>query len=250
MLEKILQKLDLREPEIKVYKAALFGGSGSISRIARDAELPRQTAYSIIQKLVELGIVRQSEKSGVKEFFADPDDLRLYSEKQKKKFGTLITDIEQEIPNLQEKLVKSRKRLPKVQYFEGTYGMKHVFELILEQYKKGAEKIFRGYGVNTYAETKLGDFVQEFLKKRADIGVKTKLLIGAGEDDFNITDEATRLGRTVRHIDVTPQKAGIYLVGGRVYLFSYTDEVGVMIENEAIVGFLKELFEDDWKKSS
>ena len=92
------------------------------------------------------------------------------------------------------------------------------------------------------------DFVRDFVKKRHNLGVATRLLIGEGEDDFKISKESDKLGRDIKHIDIAPQKAGIYLVGDRVYMFSYEDEVGVMIENKNINNFLKEIFEVEWKR--
>jgi hypothetical protein len=58
-----------------------------------------------------------------------------------------------------------------------------------------------------------------------------------------------KYGRKIKHIDIEPQKSGVYLVGDRVYLFSYEDEVGVMVENKNIANFLKEIFEVEWRQS-
>lgn len=250
MLDKILEELNLKDSEIKVYKTVLFAGNGTASRIARDVGLPRQTVYSILARLLEEGLIRQSDSFGTKEFFASPEDLLSYSENQKKKFSLLAQDIEKQIPEMQKELQKNKKKLPKVEYYEGVYGMKRVFENILDQYKKGEEKIFRGYGINYFAESKMEDFIRDLIKKRGEMGVQTKLLIGKGENDFNITNEKTAYGREIKNIDIEPQKSGIYLVGDRVYLFSYEDEVGVMIENKNIVKFLKDIFETSWKTAS
>jgi sugar-specific transcriptional regulator TrmB len=249
MLEKILQKLNLKDSEIKVYKTVLFGANGSASRISLDLNLPRQTVYSILQRLLDEGLIRQSDKHGTKEFFATPEDLLSYSENQKKKFDTLAKDIEKQIPEMQIELQRHRKKLPKVEYYEGVCGMKRIFENILDQYKRGTEKNFRGYGINYYAESHMEEFVRNFIKERGELGVKTKLFIGKGENDFELSGSDDKYGRKIKHIDIEPQKSGVYLVGDRVYLFSYEDEVGVMVENKNIANFLKEIFEVEWRQS-
>jgi len=95
----------------------------------------------------------------------------------------------------------------------------------------------------------LGDYLYDFVKKRHAYGVKTELFIGKGEDDFMITDgRSSALGRTVKHLNMPPQQAGAYIVGDAVYLFSYRDNVGIKIENAAIVELLKASFDDHWKR--
>ncbi|TAK57259.1 hypothetical protein EPO17_02440 [Patescibacteria group bacterium] len=107
---------------------------------------------------------------------------------------------------------------------------------------------FRGYGIN-YFYGSLESFLQNFVKERYGYGVKTNLFIANAPDNFNIVDEKSALGRTVKHLDMEEQKAALYLVANRAYLFSYADNVGVMIENQAIIQLLKDVFDDHWEKS-
>ena len=74
------------------------------------------------------------------------------------------------------------------------------------------------------------------------------MFIGKGDNDFGITNEKNKLQREVKQLVIEPQEAGIYLAGDRVYLFSYADTVGVMIENEAIVKILKANFDAQWNE--
>jgi hypothetical protein len=143
------------------------------------------------------------------------------------------------------------RALPRVVYYEGSLGLEHLFDSMLAVYKKGKSKEFRGYGINFIAGTKgLEESIRRFLKERGALGVSTDLFIAKGPDDFRITDESTRLGRNIKHLDIDEQNAGIYLVANRVYLFSFKDNVGVMVENQAIVEFLKSAFDDHFTKST
>ncbi len=245
-INEILNKIGLTDKETTVYKTLLEYGISNAAKISMAVSIPRQTVYSLLDGLVEQGLVEQSDKAGVKQFFADPSHLLSFLEKKKKSFDSLSKDFEKELPNLLAKQQKYRS-LPKVLYYEGSDGLKRLLENILDQYKKGDEKIFRGYGINYFNRTTIKDFLQSFVKERSKFGVETRLLIGKGDDDFGITNEKNKLGREVKHLDIEPQQAGIYIAGNRAYLFSYEDNVGVMIENEAITKMFKATFDAQWK---
>ena len=139
--------------------------------------------------------------------------------------------------------------LPEVNFYSGALGQMKLFEGILEIYKKGKSKKFRGYGINQLSSSKfLDDYLNYFVKKRHSFGVETSLFIGQGKDDFGITNDTNALGRTIKHIDIESQMAGIYYVQDRMYLFSYKDNVGIMIRNKTIVQMLKDIFDDHWNR--
>jgi len=245
MLGDILKKLNLTDKEALIYQTLLVLGPSNAARIGKEITLPRQTIYSIIQNLVGQGIVEQSDRSGVKHFFVEPNNLLNLIEKRKKDLEKTGSELEKELPKIIA-LQKHRKSVPKIQYYEGASGLQKLFENIIEQYKKGAEKVFRGYGVNHLGKTDIDDFLRTFMEKRHGQGVITKLFIGKGDDDFGITSEENRYGRNVKQLDIEPQESGIYVVGDRVYLFSFEDNVGIMVENEPIVKMLKAVFDERW----
>jgi sugar-specific transcriptional regulator TrmB len=244
MITKTLNSLGLDQKESSVYLALVKRGFASASQLANQTGLPRQTVYSILNRLIELEFIEQSDKRGVKAFLADPNKLFSLLDKQKqileKNRKLLQDDIAEIIP-----VPVSSKALPKIQYYEGRTGLVRLFDSILDLYKKGASKNFRGYGINKYKEA-LGDYLYEFVKKRDAYGVNSRLFIGQGPDDF--TDDKNPMGRKVKRLEIKPQKAGLYLVGDRVYLFSFEDNVGVMVENDNIAELLKRVFDDHWTK--
>jgi predicted transcriptional regulator len=247
-MQEILTSLGLSEKEISIYLILIKIGLSNTQQISREMELPRQTVYSVLFKLIEEGFVEQSDKRGVKHFYADPNVLLSLIEKKKTDLERSRKMAEEEIPKI---LAASKlgASVPVVQYYEGREGLKRLFEGILGVYKKGEEKEFRGYGVNFFFPG-LESFMQKFVEERASYGVKTRLFIGKGIDGFNITNEANTFGRDIKRLEIEHQKAGIYIVGDRAYFFSYKDNVGVMIENRSIAEFLKVTFDDHWNKSN
>ncbi len=244
-IKKQLLHLGLSEKDISVYFAIIQLGVAKAMEIARKIDLPRQTVYSILQQLLRLKLIEQHDKRGIKHFSADPRELVRCIERERERLTEEQRQIEKELPEL-EALKYRAAPLPKIRYYEGTEGMKRLFYDILDQHRGGVKE-FRGYGVNRFQKA-LGDFLYEFVKKRFSYGVKTKLLIGQGEDDFGITGEKNAYGRLVKRMNISEQDAGFYLVGDRAYLFSYPDNLGISIENRNITKLLSSVFDDHWQR--
>jgi DNA-binding MarR family transcriptional regulator len=239
-----LKRLGLSQHESQVLLAVLVMGQANAAPIGKRVNLPRQTAYSILKGLAEQGFVEQSAKGRSTTFSATLEHLERACDIRRMKLVESKAALQAEVPKI---LANQRGvELPRVRYYEGVSGLKRMFEDILLQYGEGkAPKLFRGYGVNKM-QSALGDYLFEFVKERGKLGVETHLFIGEGEDDLGVEQE--QLGRLVKRLRIAPQKAGMYLVGNRVYLFSFPDRVGVMIENAAIAQLLTVTFDDHWVK--
>ena len=246
MLETVFTELGFSSKELEVYTVLLRIGLASAAIVAKEINLPRQTIYTLIRHLVAEGIIEESDKRGVKQFFADPDRLLSYIDRKRKTLEKNQDELKKELPKL-FMVGKRKNAFPKIAYYEGESGLKRLFENILDQYKKGEEEVFRGYGINTIHGL-LHGYIPDFLQERYELGAETHLFIGRGSDDFAITDHSNALGRTVKRLNMNPQKAGLYIVGQRLYLFSYEDLVGVMIENEAMARLMRAVFDANWSE--
>lgn len=246
-LEDTLRSLGLSQKESQVYLSMLKTGATSAAEIARAAELPRQTTYSLLEELVAQGFVEQSDKKGVRQYYADPNELAKVVARRKEALDKAKKALDEEIPQV---LAQNRRgtALPIVQYYEGQEGLKRLFEHILDQHRSAKAKTFRGLGINKIYGG-MEAYIREFFVRRHKLGVTTKLLIANASDNFNIYDDRTALGRSVKRLPIDEQEAGIYLVGKGAYFFSFKDNVGVMIENQAITEYLKQAFDLLWEKA-
>ncbi len=249
MLENVLEQLGLSKKEIEAYKTLFKCGASTAASLARELNTPRQTTYSILEKLAGEGIIEKGLWHGASKFVADPTNLSSILRTRQKKLSKLEKTVEDLMPELLSTARENDKRKPAVQYYDGSFGLKRLFDEIIEQYKRKEDTEFRGFGINYFNNTDIKDILDDFVAERHKLGVKTKLLIGKGDNDFNITDGANALGREVRKMETPPQNAGIYLVGDRAYLFSYEDDVGIMIEHKLIVSLLKTIFDLEWQRS-
>jgi predicted transcriptional regulator len=241
---KQLERLGLSEKDAEVYLMVLKLGVARAADIARQIDLPRQTVYSILESLLSIGLIDQHDRRGIKHFSAEPRRILEIIKREREQLAEAEHEVENELPEL-ETIRFRPAALPKIQYYEGREGLKRLLEDILTQHKKG-EKIFRGYGVNMM-EQALGDSLFAFIKKRGALGVKTRLFIGQGPDDLAL--EKGALGREVKRLDIPAQDAALYIAGDRVYLFSYLDSVGLVLENRAIAKLLKATFDDHWQRT-
>jgi sugar-specific transcriptional regulator TrmB len=243
---KLLKSLGLSTREIQVYLATIESGPAAASVIARTAREQRQTTYSVLLSLVEMGIVRISDRGSVKRFSADPRELLTFLDQKREGLQQITDELEKQIPELLA-LRGADSNIPKVVYYEGEDGLRLLMQHILDYYKAGGEKLFRAYGVNKFHGT-LKNYLYRFVQERAKYNVDTRLFIGKGPNDFGIIDKKTALGRMIKQLNMDPQSAGVYIVGNRLFLFSYKDNVGVMVQNDSIVSLLTAVFDDQWER--
>ncbi len=247
MINEILNKLGLDEKDTQIYLALIRLGPSSASVVSKETSLPRQTVYSILDQLVTKDILEQGDNRGVRQFIADPNHLVKLLERRREDLEISKNELVKVIPTLFAEN-KRAKAFPVVQYYDGQEGLKRLFMGILDIYKKGKNKSFRGYGINNFYPG-LEGFLNDFLKERASYGVKADLMIANAPDEFDTKTQGNeKLGRVIKKINIEPQKAGVYLVANRIYLFSYEDNVGVMIENQAISQLLKDIFDEHWER--
>lgn len=243
-VNKLLKQIGFNDKEIKIYEAMLELGAAPASIIAKQSDLPRQTVYSILKEMAERGYIEISEKFGVTQFIGDPQSLLLFLDKQQAELTKLGNQLKENIPKMIA--LRRQKALPAIQLFEGEEGMKKLLEHILEYYRKGGEKEFRGFGINKIDDVSINHYLRDFLERRHNYGVKTKLLASTDDDDFIIKPNQL-LGRQIKKVNLPAQKAAMYLVGNRVYVFSYWDKVGLMVQNDSISKLLRDYFDLVWK---
>jgi predicted transcriptional regulator len=246
----IFEELGFNDKEKEVYSMLLCLGPSTSSSVARELNYPRQTVHSILSTLAESGFLEEGVWKGVKKFIAKPETLVSVLDLRVKKAKDLKQKVEELMPVLTS-LSRSHKAMPSIVYFEGEYGLKRIFDSILDQYKNGEERIFRGFGVNYFGKTTIQEILRDFVKNRFEkYKVDTRLFIARGQDDFGILNTKERMGRTIKHIDIQPQNSALYAVGDCLYLFSYDDEIGIRIKNKSMVTMLNAVFDSYWNTVS
>ena len=121
MLEAELQHLGLSAEEARVYLAALCLGSGAVSSIAKQAGVQRVACYHTLENLLDQGLVSCVKRNRVKHFTAEsPQRIVEQREAQLQQAKRILP----ELLSLSNALAYK----PKIHYYEGIQGMKHILD--------------------------------------------------------------------------------------------------------------------------
>ncbi|MBI2798106.1 helix-turn-helix domain-containing protein [Candidatus Saccharibacteria bacterium] len=98
-----LQNISLTDKQARVYIASLSLGPNSAQNIAKAADVNRATTYVIIEELMGMGLVTQSEKSKRTVFVAAPPSaIKQYLEDVKTDLQNKIDELEKLQPQLEK----------------------------------------------------------------------------------------------------------------------------------------------------
>ncbi len=241
-LEQQLQQFGLEGKKAKIYIAALELGTAKAFDIAKKAKVERPTAYDILTKLTEDGLIGSYQKKGVKYFIAeDPEKIQKnYLEKQR--------SFEQILPELKS-VYNSLHTKPKIKYYEGISGVKTIFEDTLTSKNKTLRSIF---SVVDLFQVPGKEYIEGYVKRRIDAGFKIEVIRSQQKNVqgyWPSTDPEER--RTLRFapshmvFDMTT-----YLYDNKVGLISSKKEnFGILIESEEFSQTMNHLFDALWQVS-
>jgi sugar-specific transcriptional regulator TrmB len=167
-----LSKLGLNDLEQKVY---LFGTTVPplpISSIAKHVGTTRPNAYNIIDSLQAKGLCwNLGTQYGRKIKFAPPDRLlELHKEKIK-----MLQSLEDEIKNLnkslKDKTYTGAMVQPRIQYFQGTEGVKKLYSLGLTT----RDGVIRTAVYEGLYERFGKEYVTDYIRQRCEKKIKSKI---------------------------------------------------------------------------
>lgn len=128
MIKDKLQELGFSEKEVGVYLTLLEMGSAIASDIAKKAKLNRSTTYVILESLEKRGLISVTDRRGATLYNSTlPEQLIQYLEGVAKRYTSLAADAKKLLPELKSSRQESAPA-PRVQLFEGSEGVKTVYE--------------------------------------------------------------------------------------------------------------------------
>ena len=242
-----LMKLGLSEKEAKVYLAALELAKDTAQNIAKKADVNRPTAYFILEKLMELGLVSTLDEGKKTLFVAeDPRELKNVLEREK-------LDLEERAKELGESmnqftaLYNAKQDKPRVRYFEGEDG--------LEAMDRYGRNIYKGKEILSITPI---DLLEKMFpeRRKASMGERVKLGINArtiythadGEIPGFKNKEELRDGVFVSR-DKLPINATMTIYpewGVKLYYYDEAKPYGVVIEDKGIAKNMSCFFELAW----
>ncbi len=233
---KILTKLGFSEKEAKLYLACLEVGSGTVLQISKRSEIPRGSAYDILEEMLEKGYVSKIHKNKHIVFSAvDPEVL-------KDRFEDRVRDLEIALPEL--KGLFNKQSQPKVRYFEGIDGVKRVYEDTLT-----ATTEILNYANSKEIRIHWSNYDNEYVKKR----IKKKIFLKgiAPDDEFGIQVKKEDK-KSMREIRLLSNKEfsftnEINIYDNKVAIVSFQNEpIGIIIESQEIADTQRDIFKMAW----
>lgn len=236
-MEKILKQLGFSENEVKIYLAALELGRGTVQEIAKNAGVKRTTAYSVLDDLVQRGLIGKSMHRGKVMHVAEPPD-KLLSLTQ-----NIFNSIKKALPEMEAIYNKSDVK-PKIVFFEGKEAIQNVYDDTLRE--KPAEIL--EWNTSAYFERFPPNHA--YIDKRVNLNIHAKRIAGEGsiwQTKHKGYDQSELSETVIVPKDKFWPMIEVNIYNNKVAFMNYADEMSVIIENKAIADAMKRVYELSWQ---
>ncbi len=235
-IQQLLKKLGFSENETRVYLAALELGLSSAQDIAEKAQIKRTTGYSVLNYLVNRGIVGKTKKKGKTRFLAEPPERLL----------TLIKEIEsgikQALPEL-DAIYNKKETKPKIIFFEGETAVQKVYDDTL---KENPKEILE-WNTNAYFEKTTVD--SRYIQKRVLQNIKAKRIAGKGskwDTKHKYLDQKELSETVIVPKEIFNPSIEVNIYNNKVAFLNYAENMSVIIESKAIADAMRQAYELSW----
>lgn len=250
MIDRTLEKLGLKDEEIKTFLYLLENGEQTAGNLAKKTGLSRPSLYGFLKKLQSNGIVIESQKNGVKTFLT-------CTEKQLENIlDEKIKELEKgktEINNLFLELQKGNIiTSPKFQFFEGKDGIRYVLRDML-LYRNIETKVY--WPIKATIELLGEEFFKKLNKERIKNNIYNRAIWPQGQAVDIKKHPYLGVGdKFCREIRLAPKEVefsmGYWIYGNKVaFVSSKKESFGFIIESKEFVEMLSSQFEMIWKVS-
>ena len=240
MLIKELEKLNLNKKEAILYVALLELGESNLQGIADKAGLKRTTVYDILDSLKQKGLISTTKKGKRVYYYAEnPRVIETIFKEKISRLNNILPEL-LSISNLIDKK-------PKIQFFEGTEGIKNVFRDTLK-YKNSEVLSWTSPEAIEYFDIKwLWD---EYVPRRLENKIWTRSVAPNVKEMRHVQGYDEKHLRNMRLIDIDDGlffEVEINLYGGnKVGIMSFKENFGLILESKKIHNTLKTIFELQW----
>lgn len=247
-IEVILKNFGLSHKEIAVYLALVELGPSSVREISLKSKVNRGTSYDILKSLITQGIVSYYNKESKQYFMAEePEKLLRAIDQKKEGLDEVRLSVEENLP-LIKTLFEKRGGKPVVRFYEGSKGVRQIFEDVLEEAAKLSDRQYYLYSSATSEHRKnVYDAMPDFSKRRIAKKISVKIIsLGQGGKLAGL-DERKQMPSYEKNLKATHE----IIYAGKVAHIGIDqsgEPVGVIIENQEIFSMQKQIFEFNWAK--
>jgi len=250
MIEKTLEKLGLRDEEIKTFIFLLENGEQTAGNLAKKTGLSRPSLYGFLKKLQKKGLVIESLKNGVKTFqTSSKEKIQAVLDEQIKGLEKGKSDIEKVFAEIGKGALATS---PKFQFFEGKDGVQHVLKDLL-LYRNIETKTY--WPIKAMIEILSEDFFVDLNKERIKRNIYTKAIWPESQKVDIKKHPYLGVGEEfLREIRIAPKEVdfsmGYWIYENKVAFISSKKECfGFIIESKEFTEMMLSQHEAIWKMS-
>lgn len=246
-INQTIEKLGLNKNQTEVYLTLLQMGSGQIQEIAEKSNQKRTTVYSILDHLIQKGLVNMIDKGQHREYFAEnPQKIPNLIEREIEAKKIEQKNISEILPELAS-LYNAHITKPKIRTYEGLEGIKQVFDETL-LLPKGSETL--AYASYSTIKSHLKEYITGFIVRRAQKGITQRCIAEdtteAREDLIKNDKRDLRITRLIDKKNFPLPVDQINIFGNKIFIASYKDMTAIVIESESVAIAMRSIFELAW----
>ncbi len=240
MNTKILQSLGLTEREAEVYLILLDTGSTTTGQIIKKSGLHKATVYSILQRLIDQGMVSYVVKDGIRFFeAADPENLLDVLREREENLLEILPDLKKK-----KELAKQKQE---AYVLEGVKGIKTARDRSLKILNKGEEILI--LGASPFSHKPLESYWESYHNRRVKAGIRARLLwsesirkLGKEREKLGLTESKylPKELETPADIDIFGNIVDIRVFAEKPFLFH--------IENKTLADSFRNYFNLLWNR--
>ncbi|MCF7812556.1 hypothetical protein K9M59_03095 [Candidatus Gracilibacteria bacterium] len=241
MDKNIIKKLidtGLSQNEAIVYLSSLENGTAPASSIAETAGLNRVTTYSVLERLLEEGLMAVSQRKGTKHFTALSPDI-LIEEIQRR-----AENLNRSLPLLKS-LMGGQEDRPLVRFFKGLEGVQNAYWETLESRTQ-----MLNYANSKNIRDHWPDYDQEYVLERKK---KKIFLRGLAPEDLQGKKVQEKDAEYFRETRLLPKKHfwvenEINIYDDKFFIASFDPEpFAIIIQSQTVADTQRQIFEIAWE---
>ena len=237
-ITNLLQRLGFSQNETIIYLASLELGLSSAQDIAKKANIKRTTAYSVLDYLVQRGIMSKTEIKGKTRFLVEPPE----------KLHSMITGLQEQLTKLMPKLnslYKVKSTRPKITFYEGNEAIQNVYDDTLREKPKEILE----WNTNRTFERLTAD--KEYVRRRVKLNIKARRM--ATGTQWRIRQKKNDIKELAKTLILPKNKLNpdieVNIYNNKVAFLNFAENMSVIIESKAIADTMKQVYELSWESA-
>jgi len=228
---KTLEKLGLEQKEAKIYLSLLKLNQATATKISEETRIERTLCYSIINKLIDKGLVSYIIQNNVKYFKPAPPEKLMQDLKEK----------EQELKQIMPQLVglsRLKKEKAKAEIYLGKDGMKTILKDIIKE-----KKDYIVFGEEGRFQETLPIYSKQFMKRIEEENIKERVLVKEGK---KVIKSKNSMFKYIPNEYFSPTSTVVY--GKKVAIVIWSEPfLTILVENKEVADSYRSYFEMLWK---